>query len=117
MGTLNTPRFAYLRGLEGRRVLPNIANTFLQMNDAKGSLEIPVEICVWLNDENVSNRSAASIGLSPNQLFPKSQPEPIMFKKTTSFFKVFFPTRETLRTAAREGKRGHDCAFLSYRIS
>ena len=53
VGTLYTPRFAYLWGLEGRRVLPKIANTFLQMNDAKGSLDIPVEICVWLNDENV----------------------------------------------------------------
>ena len=41
VGTLYTPRFAYLWGVEGRRVLPNIANTVLQMNDAKGSLEIP----------------------------------------------------------------------------
>ena len=41
--------------------MPDIENTFVQMNDAKNILETPVEICVWLNDD-VSNRSAPSDG-------------------------------------------------------
>ena len=42
--------------------LGDTANTFVQMNNAKNILEVLVELYAWLNDENVSNRSAPSDG-------------------------------------------------------
>lgn len=73
MGTFNTLRFVYLWGLRPRSVVlmgtqsytpymkglhldstrnfPDVAKTFVQMNDAKGIWELPEELWAWLTDE------------------------------------------------------------------